>query len=43
MKEQSEDDKRRDAVLKRMLMTPHKPHQPLATKKAVSSKKKKKT
>jgi hypothetical protein len=40
----SEDDKRRDEILKRMLNTPHKPHVPLKpkTKKARKPKKERK-
>jgi hypothetical protein len=30
----SSDDKKRDAVLKHMLQTPHKPHKPIKRKKA---------
>lgn len=32
-KNQSDDDAKRDAVLKRMLETPHKPHEPLGVKR----------
>lgn len=39
--DETETERRREAVLKRLLNTPHKPHKPLGKKKAAAKKTKK--